>query len=170
MDKFLPWSLSVALAVCAFWLGQRYLVTTAENQLLRDQKALSEVAFKTADTQLQAERILSQRLLGNGHGIDGLKVALLTPKSAGNSGASAVVVWDPTLRDGLCVVAIPGANPQQRFQLRTTGSHQVDLGTFALGSDGRAQFRFKPDEPLGPATPFAVSPEGRHDDVLLSSD
>jgi hypothetical protein len=172
MDKLLPWTLAVACGVCAFWLGQRYLVTTAENRLLRDQKSLSDVAFKTADTQLQAERILSRRMIESAAGQpapDDLTYAALLPTSAGTN-ASGVVVWNAKLGEGMCVVAMPAAAGDRRFQLWITRPKRVDAGTFTVGADGRARFRFKPGEPVEGTPQFAVSAEGRHDEFVLSSD
>lgn len=172
MDKLLPWTLAVACAVCAFWLGQRYLVTTAENRLLRDQKSLSDVAFKSADTQLQAERILSRRMIESAAGQpapDELTYAALLPTSADTS-ASAVVAWNAKLGEGFCVVAMPAASGGKRFHLWITRPKRVDAGTFTVGADGRAKFRFKPGESVEGAAQFAISIEGRHDEVVLSSD
>ena len=51
------------LALGAAWLGARYLAVRGELALLRDQNALLEIALESAQQQLEAERIITRRLL-----------------------------------------------------------------------------------------------------------
>lgn len=59
----IPWVLAGLFALSAAWLGARYMTVRFELALLRDQNALLDVALKTAEQQLEAERIITRRLL-----------------------------------------------------------------------------------------------------------
>jgi anti-sigma-K factor RskA len=62
----LPWVVAACFALSAAWLGQLYLATRAETQLLRDGNALVEISLKSTQQQLEAERILSRRQIADG--------------------------------------------------------------------------------------------------------
>jgi len=59
----IPWAVAALLALGAAWLGARYVAIRWELALLRDQNALLEVALKSIEQQLEAERIITRRLL-----------------------------------------------------------------------------------------------------------
>lgn len=57
----LPWAAAACFALTAAWFGQLYLSARSEAGLLRDTQALTELSLKSAQTQLEAERILARR-------------------------------------------------------------------------------------------------------------
>jgi anti-sigma-K factor RskA len=59
--RFAPWGMAAGLAVAAAWFGQRYLSVQSETRILRDQQAMTEVALKSLQQQLEAERIVTRR-------------------------------------------------------------------------------------------------------------
>lgn len=63
--NFLPWAVAACFAIGAAWLGQRYIVSQNEVAILRDRNALTDITVKTAEQQLEAERILNQRRLSD---------------------------------------------------------------------------------------------------------
>jgi anti-sigma-K factor RskA len=63
VSTFVPWAVAACVALCAAWLGQRYLSARSETLALRDRQALSEIALQSAQQQLEAERIVTRRQL-----------------------------------------------------------------------------------------------------------
>ena len=59
---FAPWALAAGFALCTAWLGARYYLAKIENARLADSSALAEVALRSAQTQLEAERLMSARV------------------------------------------------------------------------------------------------------------
>jgi septal ring factor EnvC (AmiA/AmiB activator) len=59
----LPWSAAAVFALVAAWSGASYLRNRSENDLLRQKQALTELGLETAQTTLEAERMVSQREL-----------------------------------------------------------------------------------------------------------
>lgn len=58
--QILPWLLVVFLALTAAWAGVRCYLLSAENARLAQQLRLSEVSAKSAEVQLESERLISQ--------------------------------------------------------------------------------------------------------------
>jgi anti-sigma-K factor RskA len=56
-----PWAAAACFAIGAAWLGQRYIASQSEVVALRDRNALVDIAVKTAEQQLEAERIITRR-------------------------------------------------------------------------------------------------------------
>ncbi len=61
--RFLPWGIAACLTLTSIWLGQRYAATRAEVATLRSGQELAEIAGRSAQQQLEAERIVTQRRL-----------------------------------------------------------------------------------------------------------
>ena len=58
--NFLPWFAAGAFALGAAWLGQRYLALQTEVEALRAQNELITIALRSAEQQLEAERIIGR--------------------------------------------------------------------------------------------------------------
>lgn len=58
-----PWAAAACFAIGAAWLGARYVASQSEVTALRDRNALVDIAVKTAEQQLEAERIILHRQL-----------------------------------------------------------------------------------------------------------
>jgi anti-sigma-K factor RskA len=56
-----PWAAAAGFALIAAWLGQLYVASRTDADLLRGQQELAEVALKQARTRLEAERLLSSQ-------------------------------------------------------------------------------------------------------------
>jgi anti-sigma-K factor RskA len=59
----LPWAIAASFALGSAWLGARYLAVRNENEARRQQQALTDVAWQTAQTTLESERVIAQRQL-----------------------------------------------------------------------------------------------------------
>ncbi len=58
----IAWILALGGVAAAGWFGVQAATARAQTQALRDQLALAEVALKSAESQLEAERVISARL------------------------------------------------------------------------------------------------------------
>jgi hypothetical protein len=65
MPPLVPWVAAACLALAAGQMARLYVAVRAENIALRDQAALADVERKSADNQLEAERILAARELAD---------------------------------------------------------------------------------------------------------
>ena len=61
--NIVPWAAAACFAICAALLGTRYIASQSEIAALRDRNALVDIAVKTAEQQLEAERIITRRRL-----------------------------------------------------------------------------------------------------------
>jgi hypothetical protein len=60
-----PWAVAACLGLAAAQMAKLYLALRAENIALRDQAELADIERKSADNQLEAERILAARELAD---------------------------------------------------------------------------------------------------------
>jgi anti-sigma-K factor RskA len=63
LPVWIPWAAAACLAVTSAWLGQLYLTSRSEALLLRDQQTLAEFELKSAQHQLEAERLVARQEL-----------------------------------------------------------------------------------------------------------
>jgi anti-sigma-K factor RskA len=55
------WLAAACLALAALWLGQNYFSARKANQSLRDQQTLADLTLRSAQNQLEAERLIAKR-------------------------------------------------------------------------------------------------------------
>lgn len=60
-----PWAVAACLAFGLAWLGVRQMTSESEIAALRDRNALVDIAVKSAEQQLEAERIINGKRLGD---------------------------------------------------------------------------------------------------------
>jgi anti-sigma-K factor RskA len=65
----LSWGLAAGFAFATLWLGMRNFALRAENHRLADQQALAELTLKSAQTQLESERLVSMRIAADFNGL-----------------------------------------------------------------------------------------------------
>jgi anti-sigma-K factor RskA len=59
--RALPWAAAACFAFATAWLGQNYLAARAEAETLQSEIRLAEIALKSTQQQLEAERIVTLR-------------------------------------------------------------------------------------------------------------
>ena len=129
LPPWLPWAATACLAAMLACVGELWLVERARGHLLRDQVLLSESALKAKDNQLEAERILGKRELGEARSATrgaGFGVELLAPpQDPRPTGVWGAVVWSA---DGdhalLRLSGLPAAKPGRSYQLWLDGPGQ----------------------------------------------
>ncbi len=169
--RSLPWAAALVLALLAAWLTQRLLTEQSRARLLADQLALAEVALRSSQQQLEAERILAYRhaenlreqSTGAAPGA-GLQLGVLTSALEAAPLAQAVAVWDPGRQEGLFRSEhLPPPGPGRDYQLWLSDPQYpdpVDAGVLAIGQTAAGgQLRFTARRPVLAVHGFAVTRE-----------
>jgi hypothetical protein len=159
----IPWAVAACFAFAAAWLGRLYLASRLETEGLRTQQALADVALKSADQQLEAERILARAQLAQAD-LANVKIAVLTASQGGTAGSRGVVVWNSARQEGvLALEKMPALAADQRLELwlieAKADAKPVSAGVFELGADGVTRTSFRSAAPVGPVAKFMVSRE-----------
>ena len=168
--KFAPWAMAAALTVAAAWLARQNLYLSQENSTLRTERALAEVAYKTAQNQLTERSLLAESMINDLGGklrrsedLARLKVAALASLAGNSVEAKAIAVWDPDQQAGLLTIErLPAIADTQDYQIWVVDPaypNPVNGGVFHVGADGRVALAFKPDQPVKQAAAFAISLE-----------
>jgi hypothetical protein len=103
LPSWLPWATIACLAALLACASELWIVEKARNRLLREENLLAAAALKGAQNQLEAERILDGRELGEAKASASrageLRIALLSPPEGTRPEAGSkappwgVVVW-----------------------------------------------------------------------------
>ena len=167
----LPWGLVAALAVVALWLAGLNLVSRSENESLRSEHALASVAVQTLQTQLEAERLTSSRLVSDFAAreqsagvrqpagqlqLSVLTTAILRP-AVRDSRAVGIVVWDSRSRRGLFVAeSLPATEPGQAYELWSKTDVPTRLARFTVSSEGAARALLRAEGPIAAPLRFEL--------------
>ncbi len=173
--QFLPWAAAACLAVTAGWFAYRSSVSESEASLLREKQTLAELAMKSSQNQLEAERLIHQRRVADlgqqvaqlteemrtQGDISNLKITALASLLKNSPLAQAVAVWDPIKQKGVLKVQnMPALGSNEDHQLwvidAANPDRPIDGGVFSLAS-GTVSFTAK--EPITAVVGFAVSRE-----------
>jgi hypothetical protein len=133
IPALVPWAATACLAALLACVGELWVIEKARNQLALDENRLAESALKSAQNQLEAERILGRRELAETRarlGMEGaLRVAVLSPPGTGPSDTPApgrpwgVVVWEsPGKRALLWLSGMPSHGAGRDYQLWIDGA------------------------------------------------
>jgi anti-sigma-K factor RskA len=168
--RLLPWAAAASFALVALFLGIRSNALRAENDSLRAQRELAEVAYKMAESQLAERTLLAEgmiaelgRKLRHTEDLGRLKVAALASLLGNSAEARAIAVWDPEQQSGLLTVEkLPAIAAEQDYQIWVIDPQYpipVDGGVFKPDTAGRATLTFRGDKPISQASAFAISLE-----------
>ena len=168
--RWLPLAAAAALAITALWLGSQNRALRQENTTLRTERELAEIAFKTAESQLQERSLIAEtmindlgRQLRDQEDLTRLKITALASLAGNTAEAKAIAVWDPGRETGLLTVEkLPVIADSQDYQIWVVDPaypNPVDGGVFKPGADGKAVLAFKGNKPISSVAAFAVSLE-----------
>jgi anti-sigma-K factor RskA len=59
--SWIPWATAACFGLATVWVGQLYLTSRSQADALRDETALADIQIKSAQQQLEAERILARQ-------------------------------------------------------------------------------------------------------------
>jgi len=170
--RIIPWAMAAVLAVSTTWFGLKYVSLRAENDSLRTQQRLAEIAHETTRTQLAERSLLAERLISGlgtrlrrSEDLARLKVSALASLAGNTAEARAIAVWDPDQQAGLLTFEkLPATAEHQDYQIWVVDpayQNPVNGGVFHVTEDGGAALAFRPDQPVTKATAFAISLEKR---------
>jgi hypothetical protein len=175
LSGWLPWIIAAGFAVISAWLGQFALVTREQNALLQDRQTFADFERRTAQNQLEAERIIARHeIAGLRSGDPGsFEISLLSPPSDHSAIAFAAVAWNPATRQGvLQVTNLPAPPAGQRYRLWITDQKKpvpVDAGDVAIdAATGAARVAFHLGGPAGAVPRFTLRLERK--DLAPQSD
>ena len=168
--RLAPWAVAAALMVAATWLAFHNLSLQTENDALRTERRLAEIAYQAAQAQLKERSLLAEGLINDlGHqlreqqDLTRLKVTALASLAGNTPEAQAIAVWDPSRETGLLTVdKLPAIRDNQDYQLWVVDPaypNPVDGGVFKPGADGHVVLTFKGNKPIKSVAAFAISLE-----------
>lgn len=168
--RVIPWAVAACAMFAASWFGYRTMHLRSENQMLRTERELAEIAYRMAQGQLVERSFLAESMinkLGNQlqrqQDLTRMKVTALASLLGNSPEAQAIAVWDPDLQSGLLTVEkLPALAENQDYQLWVVDpayENPVNGGVFTVGADGHVALAFKTDQPVKNIAAFAVSLE-----------
>lgn len=176
--RMVPWAIAACLTLVSAWLGQRYASTRAELATLRSREELVAVSLQSAQQQLEAERILSQRRakdaeqrvaqltneLKSQGDLATLKITALASMLQNNPKAQAIAVWDPKKQEGILDVHnLPALAANEDYQIWVVDPQYpipVDGGVFTVErASGANRVKFTAKQPVSVINAFAVTRE-----------
>ncbi len=170
LGRFAPWAAAAALTVAATWLAFHNLSLQSENNALRTERQLAEIAYRAAQAQLKERSFVAEAMINDlgrqlleQQDLTRLKVTALASLAGNTPEAQAIAVWDPARETGLLTVdKLPLIGDNQDYQLWVVDPaypNPVDGGVFKPGADGHAVLAFKGDKPIKSVAAFAISLE-----------
>lgn len=166
----LPWLIAAGFALLAIGLGLWIRSLQAENESLRTQGELAEVAHQMTRSQLAERTLVAEgmitelgRDLQRAGSLGRLQVTTLAPLLRNITAARAIAVWDAERQAGLLVVEnLPHVSPEQDYQIWIIDPQHPDPvpgGVFKPDAGGKATVVFQAGQPVRDAAGFAVTLE-----------
>ena len=170
LTRYLAWAAAAALAVTTTWLATQNVSLRTENDELRTQQRLVQIAYETAQNQLTERSLLAEHLINDlgtrlqrSENLARLKVSALASLAGNTAEAQAIAVWDPDQQAGLLTFEkLPAIAAEQDYQIWVIDpayQNPVNGGVFHVDKDGGVSLAFRPDQPVTKATAFAISLE-----------
>jgi hypothetical protein len=159
----LGWVFAVLFAGTAGYLGLRYLEQRAESGRNWEDAQLARLESKAAHNRLEAVNIVEGKRttdLQRASDVSILRVAGLAAPKARRRDASAVVVWNSALGEGVVEVErFPATEPTEDYQVWILDPKQPDpltAGVFSVGGDGVARALLRCEQPLSEEAEFVI--------------
>lgn len=170
LRRVIPWLVAASFALTASWLFLQNTGLRRENNDLRTERELAEIAYRMAQNQLTERTAIAERMindlgtrLARQEDLTRLKVTALAAMVPDNKDAQAIAVWDPDLGTGLLTAAklpvLPDWQDYQIWVIDPAYPIPVDGGVFRPNADGGAAVAFKGDKPVKTVKAFAISVE-----------
>ncbi|HVZ65258.1 MAG TPA: anti-sigma factor [Lacunisphaera sp.] len=170
LGRVLPWAAAAAFALVAAWYGREAAVLRDQNDALRTDRELAEVAYKMARSQLDERTLVAERMINDlgaklrhSEDLARLKISALASLAGNTREAQVIAVWDPDQQAGLLSLdklpPIPESQDYQLWIVDPNHKDPVSAGVFHSPADGRMALPFWPDHPVAKATAFAISVE-----------
>ena len=146
LPPWLPWATTACLAALVACLGELWILEKARLRLMRDEILMTEASLKSAENQLEAERIVGRRELNLAQARTGepvsFSVALLSPLSGPGSAGSpwGVVVFESGGRRGILKFSgLPDLGAGGDYQLWLEGTAEGAVSACATFGASREE-------------------------------
>ncbi|HVU35542.1 MAG TPA: hypothetical protein VHE61_19035 [Opitutaceae bacterium] len=162
----LPWVVAGALGLAALWGFSQYAAVRVENRVLRQQQELSELALKSARTQLEAGQILTSHLAAGYHPPTSLPadrtghlaVTLLVPAEQRAPAMAAALAWDTASLNGRFEArGLPALPDGLTYGLWAVDRDPHLLGRFAADAQGNVEAKVALPPTLDPSARFVLA-------------
>jgi anti-sigma-K factor RskA len=168
--RYVGWAAAAVLVLTASWLALQNLALRTENDSLRTQRRLAEIAYQTAQGQLTERSLVAETMirdlsaqLRRSEDLARLRVSALANLAGNTKEAQAIAVWDPEKQAGLLTFeGLPPIGESQDYQIWVIDpahANPVNGGVFHVAQRGAVALPFWPDQPVTKATAFAISLE-----------
>ncbi len=170
LARALPWAAAACLAISTVFFATRAIPLRSENDALRTERQLAEVAYQMAQNKLSERTLLAERMIADlgaklkhTEDLSRLKITALASLAGNSPEAKAIAVWDAEQQSGLLTVEkLPAIAAEQDYQIWVIDPQYpipVDGGVFKPDASGKAVLTFKGDKPVKQASAFAISLE-----------
>ncbi len=168
--RYVPWAAAAALALSTTWFATQAFSLRSQNDSLRAQQRLDQIAYESARNQLAERSLVAEQMitglgqrLQRSENLARLKVSALASLAGNTAEARAIAVWDPDQQAGLLSFEkLPAIAAEQDYQIWVIDpayQNPVNGGVFHVSQDGSVSLAFRPDQPVTKATAFAISLE-----------
>jgi anti-sigma-K factor RskA len=168
--RYVPWAAAAALALSTTWFATQAFSLRSQNDALRAQQRLDQVAYESTRNQLAERSLVAEHMitelgqrLQRSENLARLKVSALASLAGNTAEARAIAVWDPDQQAGLLSFEkLPAIAAEQDYQIWVIDpayQNPVNGGVFHVSQDGSVSLAFRPDQPVTKATAFAISLE-----------
>lgn len=166
---WLPWAAAAGFALLAGFLSEAYFAARTELVGLREQDAFTAIEVKSLQQRLEAERILSSRLIADlsaePRDQDRLAQCAFIPlhaPAAASPTAQALVVWNPDRQEGTLFIRNPPVPaPHSRYQLWILDPRYpaaLQAGGFTVeAAGGDLRLPFKPERAVEASARFFIT-------------
>lgn len=170
LARALLWAAAACLAISTVFFATRAISLRSENDALRTERQLAEVAYQMAQNKLSERTLLAERMIADlgaklkhTEDLSRLKITALASLAGNSPEAKAIAVWDAEQQSGLLTVEkLPAIAAEQDYQIWVIDPQYpipVDGGVFKPDASGKAVLTFKGDKPVKQASAFAISLE-----------
>lgn len=170
LARALPWAAVACLTISTVFFATRAISLRSENDALRTERQLAEVAYQMAQNKLSERTLLAERMIADlgaklkhTEDLSRLKITALASLAGNSPEAKAIAVWDAEQQSGLLTVEkLPAIAAEQDYQIWVIDPQYpipVDGGVFKPDASGKAVLTFKGDKPVKQASAFAISLE-----------
>ncbi|RXK56011.1 anti-sigma factor [Oleiharenicola lentus] len=168
--RYVPWAAAAAFALSTTWFATQAFSFRSQNDSLRAQQRLDQIAYESARNQLAERSLVAEQMitelgqrLQRSENLARLKVSALASLAGNTAEARAIAVWDPEQQAGLLTFEkLPAIADEQDYQIWVIDpayQNPVNGGVFHVARDGSVSLAFRPDQPVTRATAFAISLE-----------
>ena len=165
-STWLGWIAAAGFALSTAYFGSHYIAARSESIFLANEAELARVEVQGLSQELEAARILHASHAGRlQHAADPaqLKLVRLDPQRAADTGAAAMIAWNPANQSGLLVAQnLPALPPDETYRLWITEAAQpnpLSASVFEPDAQGSVRIAFHAEQNASHVDAFSITRE-----------